>query len=172
VNTAGFVIHSAIHMARHDVMCVAHTHTVPGIALSCLKEGLLPVSQHAMRFFNRVSYHDWEGVATNLDERERLVQDLGPTNMAMILRNHGLLTCGRSIQEAWKHMFYLEKSAESQLAAMAAAHGSGKKLLHVSEEVGEYTAEGMNVRSNQASGNMDWPALQRLQDVKDPSYKH
>src|SRR5277367_6509871 len=91
VNAAGFTIHSAIHMAREDLMCVVHTHTAAGIAVSAQKHGLLPLSQHACKFYNRIAYHGYEGIALDLDERERLVADLGPRHKAMILRNHGLL---------------------------------------------------------------------------------
>ncbi|NPC58174.1 class II aldolase/adducin family protein [Caenimonas soli] len=116
VNAAGFCIHSAIHMARPDVTCVVHTHTAAGIAVSAQKRGLLPVSQHALRFYDRLSYHGYEGIATNLDERERLVRDLGD-NRHMILRNHGLLVCGRTIPEAFADIYYLERACQIQVAA-------------------------------------------------------
>jgi ribulose-5-phosphate 4-epimerase/fuculose-1-phosphate aldolase len=169
VNAAGFTIHSAVHMARPEIQCVAHTHTVAGIALSCLEEGLLPVTQHSMRFYKRVAYHDWEGIATNLDERERLVQDLGKEK-AMILRNHGLLTCGESIPEAWRILYYLEKSCASQLEAMAAAHARGKELIIPSEEVCEYTGSMMEKRSPTDHGTRDWAGQLRLLDKEQPDY--
>ena len=100
INPAGFVIHSAIHAARHDAKCVMHTHTVAGMAVASLEEGLLPLTQKSMRFYNRIGYHDYEGVADDLDECERLVRDLGKHN-ALILRNHGLLTCGPTVASAF-----------------------------------------------------------------------
>src|SRR6185312_5168368 len=100
VNAAVFTIHSAVHMARPDLMCVIHTHTTAGIAVSAMQDGLLPLSQHALKFYGRLAYHGYEGIALDLDERERLVNDLGP-HKAMILRNHGLLVGGASIPEAF-----------------------------------------------------------------------
>jgi rhamnose utilization protein RhaD (predicted bifunctional aldolase and dehydrogenase) len=101
VNPAGFTIHSAVHSARHDAACVLHTHTVAGVGVSSLACGLQPCNQWALEFYNRVVYHDFEGIALDDDERERLVADLGPTAKAMILRNHGLLTLGHNIPEAF-----------------------------------------------------------------------
>ncbi|MFN4091105.1 MAG: class II aldolase/adducin family protein, partial [Alphaproteobacteria bacterium] len=95
VNPAGFTIHSAVHMARPEIVCVAHTHTVAGMAIASIRDGLLPISQSSMMFYERIGYHDWEGIATDLDERERLVRDLGPHH-ACILRNHGLRACGET----------------------------------------------------------------------------
>ena len=107
VNQAGFVIHSAIHMARPEVNCVLHTHTRAGIAVSCLEQGLLCNHQSAAMFYDRVAYHDYEGIALDLDERSRLVRDLGDKPV-MILRNHGLLTTGRTVPEAFEYVYYLE----------------------------------------------------------------
>ncbi len=118
INPAGFVIHSAIHRARHDAACVMHTHTAAGIAVSAQQTGLLMISQHAMRFHRRLAYHDYEGVALDMDEQQRLVADLGPHN-AMILRNHGLLACGASVPDAFDAMFYLERACQAQVAALA-----------------------------------------------------
>jgi len=119
VNKAGFVIHSAIHRARQDVACVVHTHTAAGVAVSAQTHGLLPISQHALKFHGCLSYHKYEGVALDLDEQQRLVADLGE-NRAMILRNHGLLVCGRTIPEAFDHIFYLERACDIQVKACAA----------------------------------------------------
>jgi ribulose-5-phosphate 4-epimerase/fuculose-1-phosphate aldolase len=118
INQAGYVIHSAVHGARRDVQCVIHTHTVAGMAVASMKDGLLPLCQKAMRFHGRLATHDFEGKATNLDERARLVRDLGMHN-AMILRNHGLLACGPTMVQAFKRMFALEKSCKTQLAALS-----------------------------------------------------
>src|SRR5258708_1383777 len=109
VNAAGFTIHSAIHMARPDLMCVIHTHSTAGIAVSAMTEGLLPLSQHAMKFYNRLAYHDYEGVALDLGERERLTRDLGP-HKAMIMRNHGLLAAGTSVSEAFHESYMPERA--------------------------------------------------------------
>src|SRR5262249_9468970 len=115
----GYVIHGAIHKARPDVACVLHTHTRAGIAVSAMKCGLLPLSQTAVRFVGHIGYHDYEGPAVDLDERERIVSDLGPHD-ALVMRNHGLLTCGATTQQAFNTMYQLELSCRSQVDAMAA----------------------------------------------------
>jgi ribulose-5-phosphate 4-epimerase/fuculose-1-phosphate aldolase len=135
VNKAGFVIHSAIHMAREDLLCVIHTHTAAGIAVAAQREGLMPLSQHALKFYGHLAYHRYEGVALDLDERKRLVADLGQYR-AMILRNHGLLVGGRSIAEAFDHIYYLERACEVQVAALA----GGRELVLPPEEVRLRTA--------------------------------
>ena len=119
-NKAGFIIHSAIHMAREDAQCVWHMHTLAGMAVSAQEEGLLPVHMYSHNFWNRLSYHDFEGPAMRLDERARLVQSLGSSNQAFILRNHGLLTVGRTIPEAFIRFWRLNRACEVQLAAQAA----------------------------------------------------
>ncbi len=130
VNAAGVTIHSAIHMARDDLTCVIHTHTSAGIAVSAQKAGLLPISQHALKFYGKLSYHGYEGVALDLDERDRLVADLGD-NRAMILRNHGLLVAGRTIAEAFNAIYYLERACQAQVAALS----GGVELIYPPEEV-------------------------------------
>ncbi len=164
INYAGFVIHSAIHAARPDVTCVLHTHTRAGVAVSCLKEGLLSLNQFSAGFYNRVGYHDYEGIATNLDERQRLVRDVGDKRV-LILRNHGLLTAGRSVPEAFQLMYYLEQSCRVQMDLMA-SRGSTNPL---SDEVSEYTAR--QCETGTQHGEREWPALLRLLDAKDPSYQ-
>ena len=119
-NKAGFIIHSAIHMARPDAMCVWHMHTLAGMAVSAQEDGLLPVHMYSHNFWNRLSYHDFEGPSMRLDERARLVASLGDRNQALILRNHGLLTLGRTIAEAFIRFWRLNRSCEIQLAAQAA----------------------------------------------------
>ena len=136
VNAAGFVIHSAIHQARSEVKCVIHTHTQAGIAVSAMECGLLPLSQHALRFYEDIGVHEYEGVALDLDERERLVADLGNSE-AMILRNHGLLTVGHSIAEAFSAMYYLEKACRAQIDAM----NNHTDLVIPSPEVCQHTYE-------------------------------
>lgn len=135
VNAAGFTIHSAIHMARPDVHCVIHTHTSAGIAVSAQEQGLLPISQHALKFYGKLGYHAYEGVALCLSERERLVADLGP-HRAMILRNHGLLAAGRSVAEAFHEIHFLERACQAQIQALA----GGSKLVFPSEEICHLTA--------------------------------
>ena len=122
INVSGYVIHGAIHKARADVACVLHTHTRAGMAVSAMKCGLLPMSQTSIRFVGHIGYHDYEGPAIDLDERERLVHDLGPHD-AMIMRNHGLLTCGATVQQAFNTMYQLEMSCRAQVEAMAAGAG-------------------------------------------------
>ncbi|MFQ5793100.1 MAG: class II aldolase/adducin family protein [Acidobacteriota bacterium] len=165
INPAGFVIHSAVLGARPDVACVLHTHTRAGMAVSAMECGLLSITQHSMKFHNRLSYHEYEGVATNLDERERLVRDLGD-NHAMILRNHGLLTAGRSVSEAFFLMFRLEKCCQAQVDAMA----GGTKLHMISPEVSESTSRMMEDRGTRTS-DLAWPGQIRRLDKLDPSYK-
>src|SRR6476620_3247542 len=118
INRAGYVIHSAVHRARSDVECVMHTHTAAGIAVSAQEEGLLPISQHAMRFTDNIAYHDYEGLALELDEQARLTRDLGE-HKVMILRNHGLLACGESVAETFDLMYYLERACQTQINALA-----------------------------------------------------
>jgi len=164
VNRAGFVIHSAVLGARPDANCVLHTHTRSGVAVSCLEEGLLSINQFSAAYHNRVAYHDYEGVALDLDERTRLVRDLGD-KQSMILRNHGLLTAGRSVPEAFALMYYLEQSCRVQMDAMA----SGGTVKVLSDEVAEHTAQQFD--SYGLRGEREWPALLRLLDAKDPSFR-
>lgn len=165
MNDAGFVIHSAILQARPDVNCVLHTHTTNGVAVSCLKDGLLPISQFALFYYGRIAYHDYEGVACDLDERQRLAADLGD-KPAMILRNHGLLTAGRSIGEAFVTMDQLERACVAQLAAQR----TGAELLYPSREVCEKVAEQAN-SGDELTGRAEWDALLRMLDRVDPSYR-
>ncbi|BAN26061.1 class II aldolase/adducin family protein [Caballeronia insecticola] len=157
VNPAGFTIHSAIHMARHDAVCVVHTHTAAGAAVSAQKQGLLPISQHALKYYGHLAYHDYEGIALDLAERDRLVNDLGSHN-AMILKNHGLLTCGKSIPEAFQEMYFLERACEIQLRAMA----GNAELIFPSEKVCALTAS--QYRRDDAEGitALQWQAALRM----------
>ena len=164
VNRAGFVIHSAVLGARPDVNCVLHTHTRSGVAVSCLEEGLLSLNQFSAGYHNRVAYHDYEGVADDFDERARLVRDLGD-KQSMILRNHGLLTAGRTVPEAFSLMYYLEQSCRIQMDAMA----SGGTVKVLSDEVAEHTAQ--QFESYSPRGGREWPALLRMLDAMDPSYR-
>jgi ribulose-5-phosphate 4-epimerase/fuculose-1-phosphate aldolase len=165
VNRAGFVIHSAIHRAKPELACVIHTHTWPGMAVSSLEVGLLPMTQTAMRFA-KISYHDYQGVVLDLAEQDALVRNLGDNN-AMILRNHGLLTVGRTIAEAFNAMHRLELSCKAQLAAMAC----GVKLNAVPQEVVEKTYMNYQPQTRRPFGVLEWPALLRKLDRLDPSYR-
>jgi ribulose-5-phosphate 4-epimerase/fuculose-1-phosphate aldolase len=156
VNAAGFCIHSAIHMARPDVMCVVHTHTAAGIAVSAQKRGLLPMSQHALRFYGRLSYHGYEGLALDLSERERLVRDLGE-NRHMILRNHGLLVCGRTIPEAFADIYYLERACQAQVSA------GDHELVLPPEEVCRHTVAQF-IDNTLERSQMAWDSAIRLLD--------
>ncbi|WP_454737949.1 class II aldolase/adducin family protein [Cupriavidus necator] len=165
VNQAGYVIHSAVHAARHDVQCVLHTHTRAGSAVSAMKCGLLPLTQTSMRFAH-IAYHDYESVALELDERERLVRDLG-NHEALILRNHGLLTAGASIAQAFNLMYWLEMACKIQLDAM----GTGAELTMPPPEVIEKTYNLYQPHVRRPFGEMEWPAMLRYLDRRDPSYK-
>jgi ribulose-5-phosphate 4-epimerase/fuculose-1-phosphate aldolase len=165
LNKPGFILHSAVHKARPEVNCVIHTHTAAGMAVSSLACGLLPINQTSMRFL-KVSYHDYMGVVLNVAEQEVLVKDLGDTD-AMVLRNHGLLTCGRSVGEAFNWMHRMELSCRAQLAAMA-CH---TPLQPVSAQVLEETYQNYQPNTRRPYGVMEWPALLRMLDRADPSYR-
>jgi ribulose-5-phosphate 4-epimerase/fuculose-1-phosphate aldolase len=162
---AGFVIHSAVHKARHDVDCVIHTHSPAGMAVSALKCGLLPLTQNAM-FFGQLGYHDYESVAIDLDEQQRLVRDLG-TGAAMILRNHGLLTAGRTVCEAFVTMHWLEKACQAQLMAMAC----NTELNFPSPDVVQLTNDRYKPGQRRNITELEWPALLRMLDRRDPSFR-
>jgi len=168
INPAGFVIHSAIHGARPDVTCIIHTHTIAGMAIACLEEGLLPLSQKSLRFYNRIAYHDYEGKSDDLDERSRLVRDIGNKN-TLILRNHGLLTCGATIGRAYHAMLNLEKSCKIQLEAMQ----SGGALIKLSPAVQEHAARQHDRDDVPGKGGRPdmWPALLMMLDKMDPGYR-
>ena len=163
-NAAGFVIHGCIHEARADVDSVMHLHTVNGMALSMLRDGLLPLTQHAMRFYQRIGYHDYEGIALSLGERERLVAALG-THNALVLRNHGTLTAGTSVGGAFVEMFYLEKAAQAQLLAQSA----GGELVFPARDVCALTEQ--QWQDNFSGSSREWPAMLRKLDRLDPSYR-
>ncbi len=164
VNAAGFTIHSAVHAARPEAGCVIHLHTEAGMALSMLEGGLLPLTQTAMFFHGNIAFHDYEGIALNLEERERLVKDLGD-KAVMILRNHGTLVAGRSIGEAFVTMFLVEKAARAQLRAMA----SGRRLVEASPAAVAMTAQ--FGKSGSGAAQFAWAAMVRRLDREDPSYK-
>jgi ribulose-5-phosphate 4-epimerase/fuculose-1-phosphate aldolase len=166
-NKAGFVIHSAIHMAREDAQCVWHMHTLAGMAVSAQEEGLLPVHMYSHNFWNRLSYHDFEGPSMRLDERSRLVSSLGK-NEAVVLRNHGLLTVGRTIPAAFIRFWRLNRACEIQLAAQ------GSRLRIPSANVCEASfAMGEEFLTDQADlGQLEFDSILRKIDSKDASYKN
>ena len=165
-NEAGFVIHGCVHEARPEAVCVLHTHTRAGVGVSAMKCGLLPISQHAMRVYGEITYHDFEGPALDMGERERLARDLGPASRAMILRNHGLLTVGDSVREAFEFMYYLDCACQIQVDAMA---GGIDNVLRMSKEA-EIASHKCFNRPNRLAATKDWPALLRLLDRKGSNY--
>jgi ribulose-5-phosphate 4-epimerase/fuculose-1-phosphate aldolase len=165
INQAGYVIHSAIHAARHDVDCIIHTHTLAGMAVSAMKCGLLPIAQSSMRYTD-IAYHDYEGVALRLEERERLVENLG-NREAMILRNHGLLTVAESIPECFNGMFRLERACQLQVQTLAC----NTELQMPPNEVVQYTNNQMLPGTRRRFGLLEWPALLRKLDRIDASYR-
>lgn len=164
VNPAGFTIHSCIHDARHDVGCIIHTHTRAGVAVSAQKDGILPISQQATYVLSSLAYHDYEGVAVREDEKPRIQNDLGDANM-MVLRNHGLLTVGKSVADAFLAMYALETTCQIQLAAQS----GGRELIHIEPNVVRSITEALKVQ--EVNGSVIWPALMRKLDRIDPRYK-
>lgn len=157
VNKAGFTIHSAIHAARQDLHCVIHTHTAAGGAVSAQEAGLLPISQHALKFHQRLGYHDYEGIALELAERERLVRDLGSFN-AMILRNHGVLVGGATVADAFHELWFLEHACQIQVQALA----GGTALRIPPAEVQELTARQFESDGSAGIVQLAWQAARRL----------
>jgi len=172
VNVAAFVIHAAIHGTGHDAACVLHTHSDASLAVSGQEEGLLPLSQFAMRFYRRQSFHDYEGVAIDTAEQARLVRDLG-ANKVMLMRNHGILTTGRTVGEAFMLLYYFERAARIQLDMQAAA-ASGARLVIPPPEVCEHAARQFWEQKGDIliPGEREWPALLRGLDRSDPSYRN
>jgi ribulose-5-phosphate 4-epimerase/fuculose-1-phosphate aldolase len=164
VNPAGFTIHSAVHMARHEVGCVMHLHTTAGMAVSAQERGLLPLTQTAMLVANRLAYHEYEGVALDHSERERLIQDLGDKDM-MILRNHGTLTMGNTVPEAFVLMHFLERACQAQVMAQA-----GGASLHWPTAAAIETTRLQSEAGLAMTGHLAWPGLLAMLDRLDASY--
>jgi len=165
INPAGFTIHSAVHAARPDAMFVMHLHTDAGVAVSAQAEGLLPLSQHALLVLPNLAYHDYEGIALNLDERQRIVADLGEKKL-MMLRNHGTLSLGATAAEAWLGMFFLERACVQQTLAMSA----GRERLLIAPEAAQ---EEVRQQGSMAMGfvsSLAWPGLLRRLDRELPGY--
>jgi ribulose-5-phosphate 4-epimerase/fuculose-1-phosphate aldolase len=165
VNPAGFIIHSAVHESREDAQCVMHLHTVDGIAVSTLKDGLQAYSQQSLFPLSALSYHEYEGVALNPDEKARLVADLGDTSF-MILRNHGLLTCGESIADTFLYMFLLQRACEIQIKAQA----TGQEMIKIPDQI----LAGIQAQAKQvtrsAGGALAWPGILRKLNRVNPGY--
>jgi ribulose-5-phosphate 4-epimerase/fuculose-1-phosphate aldolase len=164
VNPAGFVIHSAIHAAREDAGCVLHTHTRAGVAVSAMKRGLLPISQQATVIMNSLAYHDYEGIAVRDDERTRLQQHLGTANYLM-LRNHGLLTVGRTVGDAFLHMYTFESACQIQVGALA-----GGEVIEVGEPVMDTVKHALSVQRNALPISEVYAAMKRKLDRRNPGY--
>ena len=166
VNPAGFTIHSAVHAAREDALCVLHTHSVNGVSVSAQEEGVLPLSQHSMYVLASLGYHDYEGVALVDDERPRLVRDLGDKRCLM-LRNHGLLTVGRSVAEAFVAMYFFEATCMIQVRAQS----GGGPLRRIGAPVLAGAHAQFETVLRHTGGALAWPALLRRLDRTDPGYR-
>jgi ribulose-5-phosphate 4-epimerase/fuculose-1-phosphate aldolase len=166
INPAGFTIHSAVHEAREDAQCVIHLHTIEGVAVSCQKEGLLPISQQSLYPMIGLAYHDYEGVALNPEEKARLVRDLGDRN-SMILRNHGLLTCGETTADAFLFMYILQKACEVQIRAQS----GGGELIRIPQPIVDGIRKAAKQILRGAGGMIAWPGILRKLDRADPSWR-
>lgn len=166
INYPGFLIHGAVHQARADVNCIIHSHSRAGVAVSAMKDGLLPLSLQGMRFSGHIGYHGCEGTVVHMEERATLVQDLGNHNV-MMLRNHGLIACGPSIAEAFNTHYMLDQACKIQVDAM----GSGAEIVMPPASVVEETARLFQPHVRRAYGVMEWEAMLRLLDRDDPSFR-
>jgi ribulose-5-phosphate 4-epimerase/fuculose-1-phosphate aldolase len=168
VNPAGVTIHSAIHAARHDAQCVLHVHSLNGIAVSAQKGGVLPLSQQSIFVLSSLGYHDYEGVALRDDEKPRLVADLGPDSSFLMLRNHGLLTLGATIPDAFLNMYLFETVCTIQVRAQA----GGGELIHVDPRIiAGAQQQAKQVTRGVGGGALTWPGLLRRLDRADPGYR-
>jgi ribulose-5-phosphate 4-epimerase/fuculose-1-phosphate aldolase len=169
INPAGFTIHSAVHMGRHDAGCVMHTHTAAGLGVATQADGLLPLTQMALAVIAQTGYHDYEGPAFDLGERERLIADLGANNV-LILRNHGLLTVGRTVSEAFVWMFRAERACRFQLSFQQA----GARPVEIPQAIQdisiERTRKAISASGHRPIGQFEWPALLRKLDRENPGY--
>lgn len=166
INPAGFTIHSAVHAAREDANCVLHVHSINGVAVSAQQDGVLPLSQHSIFVLSSLAYHDYEGVALQEDEKPRLVGDLGEKRFLM-LRNHGLLTVGRSVAEAFVAMYFFEATCMIQVRAMS----GGQPLRRISQQIIDGAPTQWEQVTRGAGGGLAWPALLRKLDRADSSYR-
>ncbi|WP_111658318.1 class II aldolase/adducin family protein [Isoalcanivorax indicus] len=166
INPAGFTIHSAIHAVRDDATCVMHTHTVAGVAVSAQQDGLLPLSQQSLFPLASLAYHDYEGVALREDEKARLQADLGDANF-MILRNHGLLTVGSTIADAFLGMFILQRACEIQIGALS----GNRPLTPIDDRIVSTIREQAQQVTKGMGGMLAWPGLLRKLDRLDPGFR-
>ena len=166
INPAGFTIHSAVHAAREDALCVIHLHTDYGIAVSAQQDGLLPISQQALFALSSLAYHDYEGLALNEEEKPRLVADLGEKTF-LILRNHGLLTVGKTVADAFLSMFLLERACKIQILAQS----GGGELAPISDEILKRIPQQVAMVTHGGGGKLAWPGLLRKLDRMDASYR-
>jgi ribulose-5-phosphate 4-epimerase/fuculose-1-phosphate aldolase len=172
INPAGFVIHSAVHSARHDIQCVMHTHTLNGVAVSAQKRGVLPISQFSIVVLSSLAYHDYEGIALRDEEKPRLVADLGSKTFLM-LRNHGLLTVGPTVAEAFAAMYFFETTCAVQLRAQAAGNLAEGELIEVAPEIVNGAMEAARAATRgMGPGALIWPGLLRRLDRVDDSWRH
>lgn len=165
INPAGFTIHSAVHEVRHDAGCVLHTHTAAGVGVSAQKEGILPISQQSIFVLSSLAYHDYEGVALNDEEKARLQADLGRANN-MVLRNHGLMVCGKSVSDAFLTMYTLQRCCEIQVAAQA----GGGELITIPQAILDGAKEAMRKVTRGAGSGVAWPALMRKLQRVNPGF--
>ena len=166
VNEAGFIIHSCMHAARPEINCVIHTHTRATVAVSAMKCGLLPISQHAMMVHQQITYHDYEGVALYEAEKERMASNLGKTSKAMILRNHGVLALGDTVREAFEIMYYLDCACQIQVDTVA----GGMHNVHLMSQEAADSATKALQREGRPATHKDWPALLRMLERKGNKY--
>jgi len=166
INPAGFTIHSAVHEARDDAHCVMHVHTTDGVAVSCQKGGLLAISQQSLFPLSNLSYHAYEGLALNPEEKKRLVRDLG-VNHFMILRNHGLLTCAHSVADAFLYLYILQKACEVQIRAQA----GGGELIPVPKPIVDGIQAQAKIVMRESGGMIAWPGLLRMLDREQPGWR-
>jgi ribulose-5-phosphate 4-epimerase/fuculose-1-phosphate aldolase len=165
-NLAGYVIHGAIHQAKPELHCVVHTHSLAGMAVASLKKGLLPMTQTAMRFA-KVAYHDYEGVVLDMEERERLLSNLGDCDV-MLLRNHGTLAVGRTVAEGFNNAYRLERACRAQLLAQSC----NDEILIPEKIIIDKTSRMYQPEVRRPMGVLEWPAMRRLADRLDPSYQN
>lgn len=168
VNRSGFVLHSIVHRAREDAVCVLHTHTRAGIAVACQKNGLLAMSQHALRVRPRLAYHDYEGILLGFEERTRLVAAMGTDKKALMLRQHGMLSLGTTVRDAFEIMYYLQRACEIQIDALSAGLNG---VLDTPDEISEHVYAQFT-RPGREAITKDWPALLRLLDRRGIQFRH
>ncbi len=163
INPAGFTIHSAVHAAREDAHYVMHLHSDQGVAVSAQKEGLLPLSQHALIVLPGLAYHDYEGIALNVEEKDRLVADLGSASL-MLLRNHGTLAVGKTAADCWTGMFYLERACKQQVMALTV----GRENVRIASDASQAEVRAQVGRG--IGGALAWPGCLRRLDRQSPGY--